>query len=288
MNRRLSILVLALVSFAAPLFAAPGLLYPLDRKLADGASHRVVVSVQLDGKVLAQETYVFTLASPAALPLRLQGATREIIESLEREHPLAMRVVVTIDGAAKELTFPRLLQQDALARARSLAPVAEYVIEPRRGNVPHEAPKDPPNAPMRIVTNTESMCPNSSYCMDDYWDCKGGHGDNENNEYCDFELQRCQFGEHVTRNVRTNNQYSLFGAVPVCAHDGFWEAFNAHIYLMGSHSYTDQVWDDWYCGGSLVSSTLVSSTNGSETCWYKTEETCGMGGEDISGECTFP
>jgi hypothetical protein len=138
-----------------------------------------------------------------------------------------------------------------------------------------------------LIANAQ-MCPNSGHCMDDYWECKGGHGDNEYNEYCDFELQACQFGQHYTRNVRTNDHFSFVFPIRVCAHDGFWEAFSPHIYLQGGHTFTDQVWDDWYCENVLVSSTLVSSTNGSETCYTQTNESCGTGSEDIGGECTYP
>lgn len=265
------------------------LLHPLDASLTQGRSHRLVVRVLLNDREVHHESYIFTLPAAngrAALPLVLQGATRETIEAMERDHPLAMHVSFAVDDqAAEDMTFARVLQQDAVARARALPVVEEYLLEGRRGSA---APKAAPPVP-RVAPLTETMCPNSGYCMDDYWECKGGHGDNEGNEHCDFELYHCQFGEHYTRNVRTNNNYNFAYAIQVCAHDGFWEAFNPHIYLMGSHSYTDQVWDDWYCGGSLVSSTLVSSTNGSETCYSRTSATCEVGSaESIGGECTYP
>ncbi|HEX2833619.1 MAG TPA: hypothetical protein VHW00_11420 [Thermoanaerobaculia bacterium] len=287
---------------AANVFAAPAvqrslpddarlessILYPIDARLADGAAHQLSVQLVLNGRELHRETYGFAVIGRGmhALPLLLQGATRDVLASMDREQAKTMRVAFTIDSfPPKEMTVAELLRRDAVTRTRLPHVIREYTID----GALHDAPAPAPRTSLVPTTNTEEYCPNSSNCMAEYWDCKGCHCDNEYNEYCDGELQVCLFGSHVTRNVRTNDQYSFANAPQVCAFDNWWEAFSPSIYLMGGHTYTDQVWDDWYCGGTLISSTLVSSTNGSETCWRQTTQSCSVGSAtNIGGECTNP
>lgn len=290
-------LVLATSLFAAapdrgdasvPQFTAR-VLYPIDAAIADGNRHHLTLRVVAGGRVLHQEDYVFTAeGNRRVLPLLLAGATREVLDAVERDHAGTTRVGLKLDDRAEvEMALPELLALDRTARSRSLAPVLEMTLIPQQSQREAKAQTVTRTPKHKVRVLTEQMCPNSGYCMDDYRECKGG-GDNEGNEWCDFELQRCQFGEHYTREVRTNNQYSFAFAIELCAFDDWWEAFNPHIYLQGSHTYTDQVWDDWYCQYQLVSSTLISSTNGSETCYYQTSTECEFGhANNIGGECTY-